>query len=150
MLLTFTTRRMVRWAHLALSPIRFIVQFDFAVSDRHSYEKMHTASLGTARWAHLSTSHPIGLMWWLVLRWAHLAFPTMPYAYIPGSLGVLWGHVSSWAQCTFIALKIVSAIVSGLLANVSNAVVISGNSLHYSHADFFPFATETRQHITAS
>ena len=34
MLLAFTTRRMVRSAHLALSPIRFTAQFDFAASDR--------------------------------------------------------------------------------------------------------------------
>ena len=33
MLLTFTTRRLVRSAHLALSPICFTSQFDFAVSD---------------------------------------------------------------------------------------------------------------------
>ena len=70
MQLAFTTRRIVRSAHLALSPIRFTAQFDYAVSDRYSYEKMHTASLGTARWADLSTSHHIkpspkgsGLMW---------------------------------------------------------------------------------------
>ena len=87
MLLAFTMRRMVRSAHLALSPKHFTAQFDFAVSNRH------TASLGTARWADLSTRHHIkpwpkgsGLMWWLVLSWAHLAFPTMPYAYnIAGS-----------------------------------------------------------------
>ena len=41
----FTTRRMVRSAHLTLSPIRFINRCDFAVLDRYSYEKMHTASL---------------------------------------------------------------------------------------------------------
>ena len=49
MLLASTTRRMVRSAHFALSPFRFTAPFDFAVSDRYSYEKMHTASLGTAR-----------------------------------------------------------------------------------------------------
>ena len=38
MLLTFTTIRLVRSAHLALSPILFTAQFDFAVSDRYSYE----------------------------------------------------------------------------------------------------------------
>ena len=38
----FTTRRMVRSAHLALSFIRFTAQFDFAVSDRYSYDKIHT------------------------------------------------------------------------------------------------------------
>ena len=88
-LLTFTTRRMVRSAHLALSPIHFTAQFDFYVSETYSYEKMHTSSLGTARWADLSTRHHIkpspkgsGLMWWLVLRWIHVAFPTMPYAYM--------------------------------------------------------------------
>ena len=32
-LLAFTTRRMVRSAHLALSPARFTVEFDYAVSD---------------------------------------------------------------------------------------------------------------------
>ena len=88
MLLDFTTRRMVRSAHRALSPFRFAAQFHFDVSDRHSYEKIHTASLGMARWAHLSTRHQIkpppkgsGLIWWLVLRWAHVDFPTMLYAY---------------------------------------------------------------------
>ena len=45
MLLPFTTRRMVRSAYLALSPIRFTEQFDFAVLDRYLYEKMHMASL---------------------------------------------------------------------------------------------------------
>ena len=59
MLLAFTMRLMVRSAHLALSLIRFTAQFDFAVSDRYSYEKMQTASLGTARWADLSTRHHI-------------------------------------------------------------------------------------------
>ena len=34
---------------LTLSPFRFTAQFNFAVSDRYSYEKMHTASLSTAR-----------------------------------------------------------------------------------------------------
>ena len=48
MLLTFTTGRMVRSVHPALSPIRFTVQFDFAVSDIYSYEKIHTAALRTA------------------------------------------------------------------------------------------------------
>ena len=32
-------------------------QFDFAVSYRYWYEKIHTASLGAARWADLSTCH---------------------------------------------------------------------------------------------
>ena len=89
MLLAFTTRRMVRSAHLALSPKRFTAQFNFAALNRYSYEKIHTASLSTARWADLSTRHHTkpspkgsGFMWWLVLRWANLAFPTMPYAYI--------------------------------------------------------------------
>ena len=45
MLLVLTKRRMVRSAHLALSLIRFTAQFDFAVSDKCSYEKIHTASL---------------------------------------------------------------------------------------------------------
>ena len=70
MLLAFTTRRMVRSAHLALSRKRFTAQFDFAVSNRYSYEKMHTGSLGTAGWADLSTGPHIkatpkgsGLMW---------------------------------------------------------------------------------------
>ena len=31
-----------------------------------------------------------GLMWWLVLRWAHLAFPTMLYAYIISPLKIDW------------------------------------------------------------
>ena len=33
MILAFTTRRMVKSAHLAPSPIRFTVQFDSAISD---------------------------------------------------------------------------------------------------------------------
>ena len=89
MMLAFTMRRMVRSAHLTLSPIRFSAQFDFTVSDRYSYEKIHTSPLGNARWTDLSTRHHTksspkgsGLMWWLVLWWVHLAFPTMPYAYI--------------------------------------------------------------------
>ena len=53
-----STRGMVRSAHLALSPINALpAQFDFAVSVKYSYEKIHTASLGTARWADLSTRH---------------------------------------------------------------------------------------------
>ena len=50
MLLAFTTRRMVRSAHLALTPIRFTAPLYFAVPDIYSYEKIHvhTASLGTA------------------------------------------------------------------------------------------------------
>ena len=57
MLLGFTSRRMVRLAYLALTPILFTAQIDFAV--RYSYEKIHTVSLGTARWADLSTLHHI-------------------------------------------------------------------------------------------
>ena len=47
MLLVFTMRRMVRSAHLTLSPRRFTALFDFAASNRYSYEKigLHTASL---------------------------------------------------------------------------------------------------------
>ena len=59
MLLAFTTRRMVRSAHLALSPIGFTALFDFGTSNRYSHEKIHTASLGTARWADLGTRHQI-------------------------------------------------------------------------------------------
>ena len=57
MLLAFTMRRMVRSAHLALwlSPIRFTDHVNFTFSDRYSYEKIHTASLGAARWTDLST-----------------------------------------------------------------------------------------------
>ena len=47
--------------------------------------------VGTARWTDLSTRHHIkpspkgsDLMWCLVLRWAHLAFPTMTYTVING------------------------------------------------------------------
>ena len=40
-----------------ISPSRSLSLFDFAVSDRCSYEKIHTASLGTARWADLGTRH---------------------------------------------------------------------------------------------
>ena len=58
----FHSRRMVRSTHLALFPQRFTSQFDFAVSYRYSYEKIHTASLGTARWADLGTRHHIKLL----------------------------------------------------------------------------------------
>ena len=57
MLLAFTMGRMVRSVHLTLSPIRLADQFDFTASDRYSYEKIHTASLVTARWTDLSTRH---------------------------------------------------------------------------------------------
>ena len=57
MLVALTRKRMVRSAHLALSPKRLIVQLDFAALNRYSYMKIHTASLGTARWADLSTRH---------------------------------------------------------------------------------------------
>ena len=96
MLLAFNARHMMRSADLALSPKRLTAQFVFAVSNRYLYEKIHTASLGTAKLADLSTRHHSkpspkgsGSMWWLVLRWAHLAFPTMPYAYIPALLEYL-------------------------------------------------------------
>ena len=56
MLLAFTTRRMVRSAHLALSPIRFTAQFDFAVSDIFVRENAY-GIVGTTRWADLSTRH---------------------------------------------------------------------------------------------
>ena len=39
--------------------IHFTALFDFAVSDRYSYEKIHTASLGTDRWVDLNTRHYI-------------------------------------------------------------------------------------------
>ena len=81
MLLAVTTRRMVRSAHLPLSLIRFTEQFDFAVLDRYSYEKMHTSSL-VRRDGLISALVTTSMMWWLVLRWAHLTFPTMLYAYI--------------------------------------------------------------------
>ena len=66
MLLAFTERHKVGSDHLALSPIRFTAQFDFAVSDRYSYERIHTASLGTEKWTDLSTRHhikPSPLIW---------------------------------------------------------------------------------------
>ena len=51
----------MRSALLALSHIRFTTQFDFAVSDIqiYSYEKIHTASLGTASFTDVSTYHHI-------------------------------------------------------------------------------------------
>ena len=45
---------MVSSAHLALSPMSFTAQFDFAVPEIYSYEKIHTASLATAIWSDLS------------------------------------------------------------------------------------------------
>ena len=59
LLFAFITRRMVRSAHLALSPKVFTAQFDFATSNRYSYEKIHIASLGTAQVAYFSTRHYI-------------------------------------------------------------------------------------------
>ena len=46
----------VSW-DIALFPLRFTPQFDFAITDRYSYEKINTASLSTVRWADLSTQH---------------------------------------------------------------------------------------------
>ena len=74
------------WSWLSLRDVWWDLpishSLDFATSNRYSYEKIHTASLGTARWAHLSTSHQIkpspkgsGLKWWFVLRWTHLSLP---------------------------------------------------------------------------
>ena len=40
MLLGFIANRMVRSAHLTLSPILFTAQFDFTISDRYSYGEM--------------------------------------------------------------------------------------------------------------
>ena len=55
-LLAFTARLMVRSAHRVLFPIRFSAQFGFAVPDRYSYKKIHTASFGSAD---LNTRHHI-------------------------------------------------------------------------------------------
>ena len=70
MMLVFTTRRKVRSAHLALFPICFTAQLDFAVSDIFVRENAY-GIVGTARWADLSTRHQ---------RSARFAFPTMPHA----------------------------------------------------------------------
>ena len=85
MLLPSTTRRMMRSAHLTRSytNMRSSAQFDFAVSDRYSYEKMNRwirpsyrirsdrqtnilpvadnwiDEMDTARWTDLSTRHHI-------------------------------------------------------------------------------------------
>ena len=72
-----TMRRMVRSVHLALSQMHFTDQFDFTVSDRYTYQKIHTASLGTTRWTDLTTRHHIKPSPRLVLRLSHLAFLTM-------------------------------------------------------------------------
>ena len=61
MLMAFTMRHMVRSAHLALSPMRFTDQLHFTFSDRYLYEKIHTASSGTARCTDLSTRLWLGL-----------------------------------------------------------------------------------------
>ena len=79
------THAVERSAHLTLSPKRYTVQFEFVALNRYSYEKIHTASY-MARWADLSTRHHIrprlkARAWCVDLRWAHIAFPTMPYAY---------------------------------------------------------------------
>ena len=75
---------MLRSAHIALSPISFNAQFDIPALNRYSYENIHTASLGTARWADLSTSHHIkhspkgpGLMWTQPIS----PYPTTQYAF---------------------------------------------------------------------
>ena len=79
----FTTRRMVRSAHLTLSIYYCSVcfcRFKWIFLRENTY-----CIVGTAWWAdhHIKSSPKgSGLMWWLVLKWAHLAFPTMPYAYI--------------------------------------------------------------------
>ena len=71
--------------HLTLSPIRFTAQFDLAALNRYSYDNIQTASLGTARWAHHSTSHHKARAWyfmWLgVVTCAEIALPPMLYAY---------------------------------------------------------------------
>ena len=83
--LAFTTRRIVRSAHFALSVhcTVWFCRFRYIFVRENAY-----CIVGTARWADLCTRHhmkpsPKGsaLMWWLVLRWAHVAFPKMPYAY---------------------------------------------------------------------
>ena len=71
------------------SPIRLHCSFSF-YRFRQIFVRENTYCIvSTARWADLSTHHHIkpspkgsGLMWWLVLRWAHLAFPTLSYACI--------------------------------------------------------------------
>ena len=60
----------MRSAHLTLSPKRFNTQFDIAVSNGYLYDKIHTASLGTAKCADLSTrdhtktSHKGSILMW--------------------------------------------------------------------------------------
>ena len=73
MLLAFNTRRMVISAYLALYPKRFTVQMDFAVSDKYSYKKIYTASLGTTRWVDLSTRHHISLVLDVVVTYARMS-----------------------------------------------------------------------------
>ena len=49
-----------------------------------SRPRLYLPVIITARWADLNTRHhikPSPLLWWLVLRWAHLAFPVMQYSY---------------------------------------------------------------------
>ena len=77
----------MRSAHLTLSI--YYCSVCFCRFKRIFLQENTYCIAGTARWADLSARHHIktspkgsGLMWWLVLRWAHLAFPTMPYAYI--------------------------------------------------------------------
>ena len=72
MLYDLTTRRDQPISH---SLLYASYQIDFTVSDRYSYEKIHTASLGTARQANLSTSHHH------IKPEPFIAFPTMPCAY---------------------------------------------------------------------
>ena len=105
--------RDVRWnrpiSHSLLFPSPlFTAKVRFAVSDRYSYEKIRTASLGnTARCAHLSTSHHIkpspkgsGLMWRLEpispFQWCRMHIFLISICidiYCPPSLSSLYSYL---------------------------------------------------------
>ena len=72
-------------------PISHSLLYTSLQFDGYSYEKMHNASLVRqdglisalqATWSPCQKARAWCGCWWLVLRWAHLAFPTMPYAHI--------------------------------------------------------------------
>ena len=136
-------------------------QFDFVISDRFSYDTMLTASLGTARWADLSTLHPIidvetsdsdsficHEMSPSVLRWAHLTFPTMPYAYTCTNCSAMY---DGYVMCNLIVWENTNTDhVSCNMAQYSTYQQIRGSpeGSHLIHLDECCIFTQTNSIFT--
>ena len=120
LLLVFPTRRTVRSAHLALSPnaslLSLILPFQMDIRTRKCIQHRWVRRDGLIS-ALVTTSSPRlkDQDWWgwLVLRWAHLAFPTMPYAYnicIVWFVPIwLWTNSKANIDITILSQKVISS-----------------------------------------